>query len=351
MTYHVVFNRRTDLASISQQADQGLNPRHSMAALTKALDARVHDGSGLDPGLLDRVLGKLTRSPPFWWAIARAVRREAAPGDVIYCVGEDIGVPVAAACGGRPGVSIALTAHFIDRLKGRLALRLFGLRRRVALFYTVARPQAAFLRAHVGADRVRFIWDQTDTQFFVPGPASPGKTRSIVASVGLEMRDYSTLARATAGLDIDVRISGYSADTRVLARAFPEAMPANMTQRFYPWPELLQLYRDADIVVVSLFPNRHAAGVQALMEALACGRPVIATATEGLDGYLDCPEAIRLVPPGDVDRLRDTIANMLAEPDERACMAERAAALAHERYRFETHVETLAASLRALAAC
>lgn len=353
MTYHIVLNRPVDLAAITQRARAGENPRHSMAALAESLDARVHDGSGLEPDALDRLVARITRTRPLWWAIARRLRRDLGPGDVVFCTGEDVGIPVAALCGGRRGARVAIMVHYVDRPKGRLALRLFRIGQRAALLTAVAHPQARFLDGFVAqaanrTARARFVTDQTDTAFFRPGPASPGKARPVIASVGLEQRDYATLAAATEALDVDVRISGFSADTKVLARAFPATRPANMSQRFYPWPELLQLYRDADIMVVSLFPANHAAGVQALMEALACGRPVVVTATEGLEGYLDRPDVLRVVPPGDPAAMRAAITDLLAKPDERARMGERAAALARERYPLERYVEDLSSALRDL---
>jgi glycosyltransferase involved in cell wall biosynthesis len=350
MAFHVVFNRPTDLASISERAQKGLNPRHSMAVLAEALNASVHDGSGLTPDFMDKLVGKITRTSPLWWAIARKLRREVKPGDVIYCTGEDVGVPVATLCGRLPDVRVAVMAHYIDRPKGHLALKVFQLKRSVSLFLTVAKPQADFLSRFLKSPgRVLFVPDQTDTGFFSPGPASPQKLKPVIMSVGLEQRNYITLAEATADLDVDVRISGYSADTKVLSRAFPSEMPTNMSQKFYSWPDLLQLYRDADVVVVSLYPNNYAAGIQALMEALACGRPVVVTATEGLEGYLDRPETMQLVQPGNANQMRESITQLLLHPETRREVGLKAAALARERHTLEQYIATIADALRGLA--
>ena len=79
------------------------------------------------------------------------------------------------------------------------------------LFLACSQRQVDFLREHLGlpSDRVRLVWDHTDTRFFSPGPARRGP-RPVIASVGLEQRDYRTLAAATHDLDVDVRISGSS---------------------------------------------------------------------------------------------------------------------------------------------
>lgn len=351
MAYHIVLNRPMDLAAVSQSAKKGLNPGNSMAELQRDLDATVHDGSDITPDWLDKSVGKLTRMSPLWWGIARKLRRDVRPGDAIFCTGEDVGLPVAALCGGAPNVHVTIMNHSIDSKKKQLALRLLRARTRVSVFFAVSQPQASFLRSYLNLseDRVKFVWDQTDTEFFTPGPQSPEKYRPIVMSVGLERRDYSTLAKATADLGIDVRISGYSADTRVLSRAFPDILPDNMTRRFYSWPELLQLYRDADIVVVSLFPNTYAAGVQGFMEAMSCGRPVVVTVTEGLEGYLEESGNVRLIPPGDPTAMRTAITDLLAAPTESASPSiEQRFKLARKRHSCEQYVSTIAATLRSL---
>jgi len=349
--YHIVLNRPMDLNSITASAKDGLNPRNSMAELRDRLGAKVHDGSGLVPSTLDRLLARALRMSPLWWAIARKVQREVKPGDVIFCTGEDIGFPIAFLCGGRRNVHVTMMAHRVDNQKKRVALRLFGLKRRVSTFFTVSKPQEAFLKRflNLGADRVSFIWDQTDTHFFRDGPSSPEKKRPLVMSVGLERRDYSTLAAATADLPLDVRISGYSADTRVLSNAFPDPLPTNMERRFYSWKELLQLYRDADVVVVSLFPNTYAAGVQGFMEAMSCGRPVIVTATAGLAGYLEPADTLELVQPGDAAGLRDAISRVLSNPEKSRQDAKRNLALAGERHTCERYVDAIAITMRRLA--
>jgi glycosyltransferase involved in cell wall biosynthesis len=146
-----------------------------------------------------------------------------------------------------------------------------------------SKSQADFLARYLdlSPDRTCFVWDHTDTSFFCPGPAQK-KERATIVSVGLEQRDYRTLAHATESMNVDVCISGFSRDSATSRRAFPETLPSNMSRRFYDWSDLAQLYRDAAIVVVSVFENNYAAGVQGLMEGMASGRPVVVTATEGL---------------------------------------------------------------------
>lgn len=298
-----------------------------MRLLAEELPATVHQPTGDAVTAFDRIRGKLIGSPQHW-ALARRLVEQVGPDDTIYCTGEDIGIPVAALCARRwPVPRVVIFAHNLDRTRARAALAIFRCRDRVALWLTNAPHQATFLREvlEIPADRVTLVPEQTDTGFFTPGPPSSGKTRPIVASVGLEKRDYRTLAAATAELDVDVRISGFSRDAGVLAQAFPDVLPPNMERRFYPWPELVELYQNADVIAVSLFPNRFCAGLTTFLEAAACKRPVVITATEGIAACMEAQDIALRVPPGDAAAMRAAIVRLL---DDHA-LAHRLADAAH----------------------
>jgi glycosyltransferase involved in cell wall biosynthesis len=343
--FHILLPRPMHLDATAAEAEAGRCPRHSMALLARELGAAVHEAHDADVPALDRWRSKLA-GPPSLWAAARALAMEVGPQDRIFCTSEAGGLQVAAVCGSlpeRPGICVF--AHNLDRPRARAALNLWKAAHRVDLFLACSQRQVDFLQKHLGLppDRVRFVWDHTDTRFFSAGPARSGP-RPVIASVGLEQRDYRTLAAATHDLEVDVRISGSSNDAATLARTFPDPMPANMTRQFYAWPELRQLYRDAAVVVVSVRENRYAAGVQSLMEALACGRPVVATATEGLRGYLD-ERAVVCVNPGDPVAMRAAILSVLEDPAAATALAERAHETAQRRHAMERYVEEVAGHL------
>jgi glycosyltransferase involved in cell wall biosynthesis len=281
---------------------------------------------------------------PRHWAFAAALRTRVAASDHLLCTSEIPGFQVAASLGaagpGSPAISVVV--HNIIRPRAIAALQAWSLRRRVRNFIAVSAPQIDFLDRHAGgrrAARTHLLWDHTDTTFFSPGAQSK-KTRPLIVSVGLEQRDYATLAAATSDLDVDVKISGFSKDARPDARTFPPQLPANMTRSHYSWPDLVQLYRDADVVVVSTFPCTYAAGVQGLMEAMACGRPVVATATPGLARYVDDAAAVR-IQPQDPGALRAAIQALLDDPRGAAKMGENGRRIACERFSMENYVAAL----------
>ena len=351
LKYHIALIRAIDLAGMARDAEQGKCPRHIMWQLSQRLGATIHKPAGNPVQLIDKIRGKLGSNIPEQWALGRALSEKLTSEDLIFCPGEDVGYPVAALCGAkRDRPKIVVIVHNSDRPRTRLSLKLYGLADKIDLFITPARLQADFLRRYLNlpAEKIWLLPDQTDVKFFTPGFPSPQKQRPMVMSVGLEQRDYLTLAEATKDLDIDVKISGFSTAklkeeyARPKSRRFPKVLPENMSCQFYEWPDLVQLYRDADIVVISLVENKFAAGIQVMHEALACGRPVIISRTQGMSQYLETPGIVTTFEPGDVGGLRSAILHLLKNPQEAEAQAQRGRELVLQERNSDRFVESLA---------
>ncbi|QKV78839.1 glycosyltransferase family 4 protein [Amycolatopsis sp. Hca4] len=97
-------------------------------------------------------------------------------------------------------------------------------------------------------------------------------------------------------------------------------------------PDVPALLAAADALVL---PSTMEQQPLVVAEAMAAGKPVLATATGGVPAMLDVPDAPTfLSPPGDVPALADRLRALFAEPDPGRLgrlLAERA----HERYRPE----------------
>jgi glycosyltransferase involved in cell wall biosynthesis len=88
--------------------------------------------------------------------------------------------------------------------------------------------------------------------------------------------------------------------------------------------------RSADVVLA--VPWYEPFGITPL-EAMACGRPVVATAVGGLVDSVADGVTGDLVPPRDPDRLGEVLAALLADDDRRAAYGEAGVRRA-ERYRW-----------------
>jgi phosphatidylinositol alpha-mannosyltransferase len=122
--------------------------------------------------------------------------------------------------------------------------------------------------------------------------------RLVVVGDGPDRAPLTELAR---GVGIDVTFTG---------RVEDERLPA--------------YYHAADIVC-SPATGGESFGL-VLVEAMACGKPVVASAIEGYVELIGDSQCAHLVPPGDVDALAAGLTRLLADPESRATMGRRAAA-------------------------
>lgn len=350
--YHVVLSRPFDMEQIDRDAQAQKRPRQTLLALSKMLGATIHKPQGYSTSLTDKILPKITgASNAYHWAMARDLSKKLTREDTVFCIGEDSGFPIAALCGGKPNSpKLCVFIHNIDRPRARLTVKLFDLRNRIDLFMTNTAIKADFLREYLNlpAERVCLVTEQTDTQFFTPGAASPDKKRPIVGSGGLEQRDYRTFAEAIRALDVDAKVCAVSPNAKKMADTFPEVMPKNMSVKFYDWPDLVQLYRDSDVVVISLKEHNYQAGLTTLFESMSCRRPVIMTRTPGLVEALVQEGIVRGVEPADPAGMREAIIDLLNHPEKAAEQAQRGYELVNRKYNSEQYVEYIAQKLRSL---
>jgi L-malate glycosyltransferase len=82
-------------------------------------------------------------------------------------------------------------------------------------------------------------------------------------------------------------------------------------------------------------PSRSEPFGLSIVEAMAAGVPVIATASEGAREIIDDRQAGRLVPIGDVETLADAISGLLADPELRESISAEAQRRVRERFSLE----------------
>ena len=93
--------------------------------------------------------------------------------------------------------------------------------------------------------------------------------------------------------------------------------------------DLLRLYQGAQLFVLP--SNQEGLGI-VVLEALACGTPVVATRCGGPEGLVIDGETGLNVPVGDVEGMTAAILDLLGDPARLAWMRERCATFAAERY-------------------
>jgi glycosyltransferase involved in cell wall biosynthesis len=112
-------------------------------------------------------------------------------------------------------------------------------------------------------------------------------------------------------------------------------------------PELLDLQQQADVLCLPTYGDTNP---WVLLEAMACGTPVISTPVGGIPDLLDDGRAGVLVPYGDPQALGEALRALLADPDRRAQLAGDARARCEARYDARRQFASLAERMAGLVA-
>lgn len=218
---------------------------------------------------------------------------------------------------------------------GEPAWALGGLDAVIAL----SRELTQHLQEHLG-ERVHYVPHGVDTGFFSPAPDNPAQRRANArfAFVGVWQRDVVTLARVVS--EVIRHQPAWRFDLVVPTdRRGHESLQALMSHPQVHWhegltdEELRDVYRQSTAL---LLPVVECTCNNAVLEALACGVPVISNAVGGMPDYVD-EECGELVPRGDVAGLVSAVLRIGRSPDEQASRARAARMRATSHFDW-THV-------------
>jgi glycosyltransferase involved in cell wall biosynthesis len=158
--------------------------------------------------------------------------------------------------------------------------------------------ELAVEQLHIPPERLAFVPYQVDTRFWCPQPVAEER---MICSAGLEFRDYQTLMKAVADLDLRVVIGAASHWSKRQNTAAGASRPASVEVGAFDYFGLRDLYARAALVVVPLDDIDFQAGVTTILEAMAMGKAVIVTHSIG---QTDVVEDRRTITRGDVPRSR-----------------------------------------------
>jgi glycosyltransferase involved in cell wall biosynthesis len=373
----VVMTSHPGQISAAQRAAEeraGLRPRRGPSEVAAVLDADLIDVEWLDARAhpLARLVRRLAGVPAA--QIAEVVLRRRRY-DHVCAWADRIGLPLALLFKVLRAQT-DLTLVSVDLLAGKKAL--FFSRLRIATHLRAIQSpssvqiEAAVRDLHVPRDKLVFEPKGVDSRFWHPRRSPAGRR---ICAVGWEARDYPTLLAAVRGLDVEVHVAvgtvvfssreqgqhspsasgvpapltalrgtaGYDQYARSMALMSQEDAAAVVWHQQLDALALRDLYDDSAIVVVPLLDVPFDAGATAIHEAMAMGRPVVATRTRGqVDLLLDGVTGV-YVEPGDVDGLRRALRRLLDHPGECERMGAAGRARATSHFAFDRFVERTAA--------
>jgi glycosyltransferase involved in cell wall biosynthesis len=180
-----------------------------------------------------------------------------------------------------------------------------------------------------------------------PGSGHGTRRRVVFAGRIVLAKGIDVLIRAARRVDAEFVICGEGRrlqDMRDLARELGVAERVS----FKGWLDAERLadeFANASLVVIpSVWPEPF--GLVGI-EALAAGRPAVASATGGVGDWLEDGVAGLCVPPGDEGELARALNELLADPDRQQTMGTAGRRLVAERFSPERHVTALLNGYRA----
>lgn len=304
---------------------------------------------------LESWLSSLSRATA---AIEQSVRRE--PFDLIFAnrtfawlvaatLAKRLGLPYAIRAGSRPArPAFALGLPLLDR---------------------AARPAAVFsnceavdrtIGSHFHARRF-LLPNAVDPDEFSPGPSEPARARLGLPPraplIGLAARPapekgFDLLARVIARVrarrpDACFVVAG---EFGLRARYEAELRAAGLGEaaRFLGHVDAVSdFFRAVDVVVLTSRSKSIEASPNALLEAMATERPVVATGVGGVPELIDNGVHGYLVGEDDDALFADRILELLSTPDRRAALGRAGRARAVSRHRVSLIVEGFSRDLRA----
>ena len=196
-----------------------------------------------------------------------------------------------------------------------------------------ARGEIDIYSRRLSLPRERFRFVPFHTNVVSPGPVGEGQGYAF--SAGRSGRDFEVLARAAHDAELDLVVIGDGASLRGLT--FPPSTRVLVDQ---PYDRYLELLHGCDFVVVPLVDLPRSTGQVVILEAMAIGKPVIATETIGTVDYVESGETGLLVAPGDAKALATAMRRLSEDSELRANLSERGLEFAR-RHTFRIYVETI----------
>jgi glycosyltransferase involved in cell wall biosynthesis len=194
-----------------------------------------------------------------------------------------------------------------------------------------------FLKAGVKPERIHVVPHGVDTDYFQPSASNPDGPFTVLAAGGYR-RNFPLLREVCLRLknqpDIQIEIVAPVAFRKLFADVPNARFRTGLSDA-----EFLEAYQTCSCLLQTV---ENATANNVILEAMACGQPVVAERIGGIPEYVDETCAI-LTAGGDADALAAAIVEMRDNPTHRAALAAGA------RRKAETFAwKQVAAQMRAI---
>jgi glycosyltransferase involved in cell wall biosynthesis len=334
-------------SGLSEKIREDLYPQQDFLALAEALDARLITPLNVPPG----IAGKASRAFKIFRS-AWAAFRQRSTYDLIISDAD------------RPGMILALLFKLTGTRKrlvlichgkithaGDLALlRSLNLQQYIHCFVCYGPAVAESIRESLGLphSRVVTVRHAADHHFWRPLPVPED---NLVVSAGMLNRDYPTLVEAVRGQDVSLIIAAHSPWVSGKETGInPQDLPPNVHITRCDYSQLRDLYARARCVAIPLASSVSQSGSLVTYEAMAMGKPVLVTRTQGQDSMAIVQEGETgfYLPPGDTAAWRSRIKQLCANPQAARAMGETARRVVEDGMNLEAYVDQMTRIVQAV---
>ena len=321
-------------AGLREEVEAGHRPLPDFLKLERELGVELLDWSRLGVTAGGRSWNRSARQVRVAWPLLDHY-------EAVFSDGEHLGIPLALALRGfRRGPAHVSIAHHLLTPAKRPFFRLLQAQKgtQALVVHSSAQKERYERELAIDSRLLSVVPYGVDTRFWHP---SIGAGDNVVLSPGREQRDHRTLAAACAGLDTDVIVTAGSAHSPASRLHSPDHWPANLSFTGADGDETFDFIDrpfirnpDGTIDHKPGFPGAaitFAAGITTVLEGMAMGKAVVASATAAIAEVIEDGVTGRLVAPGDQRELRAAVQGLLADHRERlrlganareACQAE-----------------------------
>lgn len=246
--------------------------------------------------------------------------------DAIISWAENMGLPFAALMKltGVRKPHVGIFSWISKSKKGRILERVHTHFDRIVLMSS-SQQEYALRSLHVPERKIALLRWPVDIQYWRPLHSI---TPDLVSSVGREMRDYETLITAVKNTDIRCHIAAGGVTLRDKKDEWKKyigtsnILSPNITVGKKTYPELRELYARSKFVVIPILPTDTDNGTTSILEAMAMGKAVICSKTEGQRDVIQDGKTGIFVPLKNPRSMREAIDYLSANP-EVACRMGR----------------------------
>jgi glycosyltransferase involved in cell wall biosynthesis len=225
--------------------------------------------------------------------------------------------------------------YWFSRPSVQIPMRAFAETLRAIVTWSTVQRRYAIEKLGIPAEKIYLVKHFVDQVFWSPREDAD----DTICSVGAEMRDYPTLLEALRGTDLSchiaadhVRVDRYGFARRVSTEQFQRMAGPRVTIGRKTIAGLRDLYARSRFVVVPLQRSDTDNGITVILEAMAMGKPVICSRTEGQVDVIEEGVTGLFVPVGDAVALRDAVVSLWRDPERARAMGRAARAYVEKHH-------------------